>query len=73
MTGEEIVLGPLPNGITATVAGSCSWERSSVCLLPLALSFRRASFVHGPAQESVAQRLKNDVPGLSFLERKDTM
>ena len=30
-------------------------------------------FVHGPAQESVAQRLKNKVPGLSFLERKDTM
>ena len=30
-------------------------------------------FVHGPAQDSVAQRLKNGVPGLSFLERKDTM
>jgi hypothetical protein len=30
-------------------------------------------FVHGPAQESVAQRLKHDVPGLSFLERKETM
>jgi hypothetical protein len=30
-------------------------------------------FVHGPAQESVATRLRHDVPGLSFLERKETM
>jgi len=30
-------------------------------------------FVHGPAQESVAERLQHGVPGLSFLERKQTM
>jgi hypothetical protein len=30
-------------------------------------------FVHGPAQEFIARRLQQDVPGLSFLERKDTM
>ena len=30
-------------------------------------------FVHGPAPESVAQCLQHDVPGLSFLERKETM
>ena len=30
-------------------------------------------FVHGPAQESVAARLRHGVPGLSFLESKETM
>jgi len=30
-------------------------------------------FVHGPAQESVAARLRHGVPGLAFLERKETM
>jgi hypothetical protein len=30
-------------------------------------------FVHGPAQESVAECLRHGVPGLSFLERKETM
>jgi len=30
-------------------------------------------FVHGPAQESVADRLRHSVPGLSFLEKKETM
>ena len=30
-------------------------------------------FVHGPARESVTERLQHDVPGLSFLERKETM
>lgn len=27
----------------------------------------------GPAKESIAQRLQHDVPGLSFLEKKETM
>jgi hypothetical protein len=30
-------------------------------------------WVHGPAQESVADRLRHGVPGLSFLEKKGTM
>ena len=30
-------------------------------------------WVWGPAQESVAQRLQHDVPGLSFLEKQETM
>jgi hypothetical protein len=30
-------------------------------------------FVHGPAQESVAKILRHGVPGLSFLEKKETM
>jgi hypothetical protein len=30
-------------------------------------------FVHGPAQETVAKCLRHGVPGLSFLERKETM
>jgi hypothetical protein len=30
-------------------------------------------FVHGPARESIAQSLQHDVPGLSFLEKKETM
>ena len=30
-------------------------------------------FVHGPARESITERLQHDVPGLSFLERKETM
>ena|SRR5258705_8773309 len=30
-------------------------------------------FVHGPAQESIVHRLQHGVPGLSFLERKETM
>jgi len=30
-------------------------------------------FVHGPAQESVAERLRHGVPGLTFLEKKETM
>jgi len=29
-------------------------------------------FVHGQAQESVAERLQHGVPSLSFLERKET-
>jgi hypothetical protein len=30
-------------------------------------------FVHGQAQESIAKCLQHDVPGLSFLEKKETM
>ncbi len=30
-------------------------------------------FVHGQAQESVVERLRHGVPGLSFLEEKGTM
>ena len=30
-------------------------------------------FVHGSAQESIAQHLRHDVPALSFLETKETM
>ena len=30
-------------------------------------------FVHGPARETVCERLRHDVPGLLFLENKDTM
>ena len=30
-------------------------------------------FVHGPAQITVANRLLHDVPGLVFLETKETM
>lgn len=30
-------------------------------------------FVHGPAHEAMAERLQRGVPGLSFLERKETM
>lgn len=30
-------------------------------------------FVHGPAQESVGERLRHGVPGIAFLERKGTM
>jgi hypothetical protein len=30
-------------------------------------------FVHGPARESVTKCLQQDVPGLSFLETKETM
>jgi len=30
-------------------------------------------FVHGPAQESIAERLRHGVPGLLFLEKKETM
>lgn len=30
-------------------------------------------FVHGPRRESVVERLRHSVPGLSFLENKQTM
>ncbi len=30
-------------------------------------------FVHGPARESIIERLQHGAPGLSFLERKQTM
>jgi hypothetical protein len=30
-------------------------------------------FVHGSARESIVERLRHDVPGLSFLEEKATM
>jgi hypothetical protein len=30
-------------------------------------------FVHGPARESIVERLRHGVPGLSFLEEKATM
>ena len=30
-------------------------------------------FVHGQARETVTERLQHGVPGLSFLERKETM
>ena len=30
-------------------------------------------FVHGPARESLIERLHHGTPGLSFLERKQTM
>ena len=30
-------------------------------------------FVHGPGQDTVAKCLRYDVPGLSFLERRETM
>ena len=30
-------------------------------------------FVHGQAQESIAECLRHGVPGLSFLEKKETM
>jgi len=36
-------------------------------------AYRVLVFVHGPARESIVQCLKHDVPGLSFLERKETM
>ena len=30
-------------------------------------------FVHGPARESIIRCLQHDVPGLTFLEQKETM
>jgi hypothetical protein len=30
-------------------------------------------FVHGPARETIVERLRHGVPGLSFLEEKGTM
>ena len=30
-------------------------------------------FVHGPAREPIAQSLQHGVPGLSFLEKKETL
>jgi hypothetical protein len=30
-------------------------------------------FVHGPARESITERLQQGVPDLSFLEKKETM
>jgi hypothetical protein len=30
-------------------------------------------FVHGPERESVLERLQQNAPGLSFLEKKETM
>jgi hypothetical protein len=30
-------------------------------------------FVHGRARESITERLRHGVPGLSFLEKKETM
>jgi hypothetical protein len=30
-------------------------------------------FVHGPARESITELLQQGVPGLSFLEKKETM
>jgi len=40
---------------------------------PWYAAFAVLVFVHGPARESITQSLKHDVPGLSFLETKDTM
>ena len=40
---------------------------------PWHAAFAVLVFVHGPARESIAQCLQHDVPGLSFLETKDTM
>jgi hypothetical protein len=36
-------------------------------------AYRVLVFVHGQAPESIAECLKHSVPGLSFLERKETM
>lgn len=35
--------------------------------------YRILVFVHGPAQESIAHSLQHSVPGLSFLETRETM